>query len=130
MVVGHTGVDIEPVDIVQIFLDATCHLQGYNLIVGFVLSVMVPIVLTNGFFYSFSVGAHCAVSLPPFQGFSCRAQANIGHPLFFVGGAGDDELVIQLKDPPFEFILVSLEFARGRGFASYHVNLVVMALLL
>ena len=84
---------------------------------------MVPMVLTHSFFYACPGGAHCVVSFPPFEGFAFCAQANEAHLLFIVGGAGDAEVVVHLKDPPFEFILVFLEFARGGSFASYQVIL-------
>ena len=67
MVVGHLGIDIESIDIVQVFLHSSCLLEIADLVKSSVRLIMVTIVFPNGVCdFSPSVKP-MLVRLPPFQ---------------------------------------------------------------
>ena len=67
MVVGHLRIDIESIDIVQVFLHRTCLLEITDLVKSPIQLVMVTIVFPNGGCDFSSSIALLLVRLPPLQ---------------------------------------------------------------
>ena len=70
VMVGHLGVDIECINIVQVFLDSTCLFEITNLIKGSVRLIVVAIVLPNGVLDFRPNIKPVLVRFPPFQSIS------------------------------------------------------------
>ena len=66
--VSHLGIDIESIDIIQVFLDSTCLLEITYLVKSPVWLIVVTRVLPNGVLDLFPSIAPMHVRLPPFQG--------------------------------------------------------------
>ena len=69
-IVSHLSVDIESIDIVQLFLDSTCLFEITYLVKRPALFIVVTIVLPNGVLELFPNIESILVRLPPFQSIS------------------------------------------------------------
>ena len=66
VIARHRGIDMESIDIVQVFLDSTCLLEITDLIESLVRLTVVAIVFPNGVFDLFPSSIPMLVSCPPF----------------------------------------------------------------
>ena len=124
VMVGHLGVDIECINIVQVFRHSTCLREIIDLVKSAVRVPVVIIVFLNGVCDFPSSIKPMLVRFPPFQCPSCCTQANAGQPLYLVAGLCDSEVIIHLKDASFLVLHVASKFGRGCCFSCYHVPLI------
>ena len=67
VLVSHLGVDIESMDMIQVFLHITCLLEITNLVKSPVQLVMVTIVFPNSILNLFPSMEPMLIGFPPFQ---------------------------------------------------------------
>jgi len=101
MMVSHVGIDIVPINVLDVLLDRTSHFEGYDLIVSLVCLVVIAIVNPKYLLNTFPCIMPLPVSLPPFESLALCTQADICQPLFLVPGECDLEEVIHLEEPSF-----------------------------
>ena len=78
VMVSHLGIDIESIDIIQVFLDSTCLFEIADLVKSNIWLVAVTILLSNGLLNFFPSIELMLVGLPPFPHISFGTQANVG----------------------------------------------------
>ena len=110
MMVTHLGIDIESIDIMQVFLDSTCLFEIVDHIKSTVWHVVITMALSNGLLVFFPIIEPMLVGFPLFQCDSFCTWADISQPLYLLAGFCDGELSIHLKGPSFQVLHVASEF--------------------
>ena len=70
VMVSHLRIDIESIDIIQVFLHSTCLLEITNLVESPVQLIVVTIVFSNGVLDFLLGNIPMSISFPPFQCFA------------------------------------------------------------
>ena len=129
VVICHLGLDIESIDIIQVFLDCICLFEITYFNKSSVRLIVVAIVFPNGILNFFPSIEPILIRFPSFQFISFCTQGNISQPLYLVGGLYDGEVNIYLKDLSFQVLHVTLEFGEWWCFPCYYFLLVVSLVL-
>ena len=77
VVICHLGLDIESLDVIQVFLDSTCLLEITDLIESPICLIKVVIVFPNSVLYLFLAIDSMLIRFQPFQRIPFRTQANM-----------------------------------------------------
>ena len=81
VVVSHLGIDMESINITQVFLDSTCLFEITDLVESSVWLIMVTILLPNGVLDLFPSIIPVCISFPTLQCFSFHISINRSKPL-------------------------------------------------
>ena len=86
VMVSHLGINIESIDIIQVFFYITCLFEITDLVNSPVWLIGVAIVLPNGFLDFFPSIEPILVGFPPLQCVSFCTSADISQLLYLVAG--------------------------------------------
>ena len=123
------GIDIQSINIIQVFLDRTCLVVITDVVKSSVQLVVIAIVFPSGILDLFLSSLPMPISFLQFQCFTFCMQTNVGEWLLLITDLCYGEIIIYLEDPSMQVFHIASAFCRWWGCTCDHFRMVALILL-